>query len=213
MNPQNSGHDPYEFIMSSGKPEAKKPLGLNKLSNNKNSLVIKIGLIVSGAVVLMIVAAIVVNSLTGSKTNTADLQTLAATQTEIARVAGLGAEGGSTQQAVKNFAQSTQLALLTQQQTTVNVLGTEGVKLKGKQLAAAQDSTTDTKLQDASSSSTFDPVFIGIMKEKLSSYLTDLENYYKNSQNNTVKSMLQTDFQQTQLLQQQLPSATTSTSS
>ena len=75
-----------------------------------------------------------------------------------------------------------------------------------KKLSAALNAQTDTKLQAASSSSTFDAVFVGVMKEHLAAYLANLETYFKNATNNDVKLMLQTDFQQTQMLQQQLPS-------
>lgn len=153
----------------------------------------------------MIVAAIVINSLTGDKTNTADLQTLAATQTEIARVASKGTSGSSDTVAVRSFAVSTQLTMLTQQHATINFLATKNVKMNTKKLAAGLNSQTDAKLQAASSSSTFDSVFVGVMKDELAAYLANLETYYKNATNNDVKALLQNDFRQTQMLQQQLP--------
>jgi ribosomal protein L33 len=209
MNPQNSDQNPYDFIMNPNAPAPKKPLGLG----GKNAFLVKIGLIAGGAVVLMIVIAIVVNSLTGSKTNTADLEALAATQTEIVRVAAQGTGGSSSATNVKSLAISTQLTILTQQETTINYLSTKNIKLNSKKLSANKNAETDTKLQAASNSSTFDTVFVGVMKDQLASYLSDLETYYKNSQNSDIKAILKTDFQQTQLLQQQIPSTTTITSS
>ena len=202
MNPQNSDQNPYDFIMNPSAPGPKKPLGLG----GKNSFFVKIGLIAGGAIVFMIVATIVINSLTSDKTNTADLETLAATQTEIARVASKGISGSSNTVAVRSFAISAQLTMLTQQHATVNFLATKDVKMNTKKLSAALNAQTDTKLQAASSSSTFDAVFVGVMKEHLAAYLANLETYFKNATNNDVKLMLQTDFQQTQMLQQKLPS-------
>ncbi|HJP96821.1 MAG TPA: hypothetical protein VJ843_05640 [Candidatus Saccharimonadales bacterium] len=204
MNPQNSDQNPYDFIMNPGAAPAKKPLGLG----GKNSFFVKIGLIAGGAIVFMVVAAIVLNSLTSDKTNTTDLQTLAATQTEIARVASKGTSGSSSTVSVRSFAVSTQLSMLTQQQATVNFLATKNVKMSVKKLSAAVNSQTDAKLQAASNSSTFDTVFVSVMKDELSSYLSNLETYYKNATNSDVKAMLQNDFKQTQLLQQQIPSTT-----
>lgn len=204
MNPQNSDQNPYDFIMNPGAAPVKKPLGLG----GKNSFFVKIGMIAGGAIVFMIVAAMVVNSLTGDKTNTTDLQTLAATQTEIARVASKGTSGSSSTVSVRSFAVSTQLSMLTQQHATINFLATKNVKMNTKKLSAAVNGQTDTKLQAASSSSTFDTVFVGVMKEQLANYLANLETYFKNATNNDVKAMLQTDFKQTQLLQQQIPSTT-----
>lgn len=201
MNPHNSDQNPYDFIMNPGAAPVKKPLGLG----GKNSFFVKIGLIAGGAIVFMIVAAIVINSLTGDKTNTADLQTLAATQTEIARVASKGTSGSSDTVAVRSFAVSTQLTMLTQQHATINFLATKNVKMNTKKLAAGLNSQTDAKLQAASSSSTFDSVFVGVMKDELAAYLANLETYYKNATNNDVKALLQNDFRQTQMLQQQLP--------
>lgn len=202
MNPQNSDQNPYDFIMNPGAAPVKKPLGLG----SKNSFFVKIGLIAGGAIVFMIVAAIVINSLTADKTNTADLETLAATQTEIARVASKGTSGSSSTVTVRSFAVSTQLTMLTQQHATVNFLATKNIKMNTKKLSAAVNSQTDAKLQAASSSSTFDTVFVSVMKEQLAAYLSNLETYYKNATNSDVKAMIQTDFQQTQMLQQQLPS-------
>lgn len=202
MNPQNSDQNPYDFIMNPGAPKPKKPLGLG----SQNSFFVKIGLIAGGAIVFMIVATLVINTLTSDKTNTADLETLAATQTEIARVASKGTSGSSSTVSVRSFAVSTQLTMLTQQHTTVNFLATKNIKMNTKKLSAAVNGETDTKLQAASSSSTFDTVFLGIMKEQLANYLSNLETYYKNATNSDVKAMIQTDFQQTQMLQQQLPS-------
>jgi len=202
MNPHNSDQNPYDFIMNPGAAPVKKPLGLG----GKNSFFVKIGLIAGGAIVFMIVAAIVINSLTADKTNTADLETLAATQTEIARVASKGTSGSSSTVTVRSFAVSTQLTMLTQQHTTVNFLATKNIKMNTKKLSAAVNSQTDAKLQAASSSSTFDTVFVSVMKEQLANYLSSLETYYKNATNSDVKAMIQTDFQQTQMLQQQLPS-------
>lgn len=202
MNPHNSDQNPYDFIMNPGAAPVKKPLGLG----GKNSFFVKIGLIAGGAIVFMIVAAIVINTLTADKTNTADLETLAATQTEIARVASKGTSGSSSTVTVRSFAVSTQLTMLTQQHATVNFLATKNIKMNTKKLSAAVNSQTDAKLQAASSSSTFDTVFVGVMKEQLANYLSSLETYYKNATNNDVKAMIQTDFQQTQMLQQQLPS-------
>jgi len=202
MNPQNSDQNPYDFIMNPGAAPVKKPLSLG----GKNSFFVKIGLIAGGAIVFMIVAAIVINTLTADKTNTADLETLAATQTEIARVASKGTSGSSSTVSVRSFAVSAQLTMLTQQHATVNFLATKNIKMNTKKLSAAVNSQTDAKLQAASSSSTFDTVFVGVMKEQLANYLSNLETYYKNATNNDVKAMIQTDFQQTQMLQQQLPS-------
>ncbi|MGF7229144.1 MAG: hypothetical protein ACQR33_04125 [Candidatus Saccharibacteria bacterium] len=207
MNPDyQPEQSPYDFIMNQNKSAPKKPLNLVDPSS-KNGFLLKIGFIVGGVVLFMIITAIGVNLLTSSKTNTTDIVSLAETQAELVRVTGTLAAGQANDQTVKNVATNTALTLSTQQQKTVAFLATKGVKLTTKQLALKKDSTTDTQLQAATASSTFDTVFTQLLRKQLSSYTDDLQTYYKNATNTTVKTLLQQDYAQAQLLEAQIPNA------
>lgn len=206
--PENS---PYDFIMNPGTPPPKRPFTVD--TNSKNGFFIKIGLIVGGVIAFMVIAAVVINMLTGDKTNTADIQGLAQTQAEIVRVAGKATSGVANNQSVLNFATTTNLTVLTQQQNTIAFLKTKGIKMSTKQLSLKKNAATDTQLQAAQSSSTFDSVFLQVMQKELNSYSDDLQTYYKNATTNNVKKLIQDDYNQLQLLKAQMPTTLSSASS
>jgi hypothetical protein len=204
---------PYDFIMNPGTPPKKSPLALKVDPSSPKGFLFKIGLIVGGVVVFMIIAAVVVNMLTGDKTNTADITALAQTQAEIVRVSGKANSSTVTNQSLRNFATNTTLTMATQQTKTVALLQTKGIKMNVKKLSLKKDVNIDTELQAASSSNSFDSVFAQIMTKQLNSYTDDLQTYYKNASSNDIKKLLQEDYNQLQLLKTQLPSNLSPTSS
>ncbi len=205
MNPQQDpSGNPYDFIMNPGQPQKAGPGKLLSVGGG-NSFIVKLVMIIGGAIVLMIAVAILVNVLTGSKTNTTDLVTLAQTQTEIARVAGEGAAQGTTD-ATKNVAISTQLTISTQQAQLSKYLASVGKKVSPKDLGLKKNAQTDTQLTEAQANSTYDLVFGQVLTNQLNGYESMLKQYYATATSNTVKSLLATDYQQAQLLVEQIPS-------
>lgn len=210
MTAQYPDSNPYDFIMNPAAPPPKKPLGLG----GKNAFLVKIGLIIGGVVVLMIGAAVLLNMLTGSKTNTADLVDVAQTQQEIIRISTQASGGnGARDQALKNFAINTQLSVTTQQLRTLSYLASQNVKPKSKELGLKQSAETTKQLTNAIQTSTFDSVFRQIIATSLDSYASDLQKYYNNSSSNTVKALLKQDYEQIQLLKAQLPTSSSSSAS
>jgi len=207
MTAQYPDNNPYDFIMNPNAPTPKKPLGLG----GKNAFFVKIGLIVGGVIVLMVGAAIAINLLTGSKTNTADLLDIAQTQQEIIRISTQASSGsGARDQALKNFAKNTELSVTTQQLKTLSYLSSQGVKPKAKDLALKQSAETTKQLANAVQTSTFDSAYRQIIATNLDSYASDLQKYYNNSSNTTVRKLLKQDYEQTQLLKAQLPTSSSS---
>lgn len=207
MNPEyQPEQSPYDFIMKPDTPQPKRPLAIDPSS--KNGFLVKIGLIVGGVLVFMIIVTVGINLLTGGKTNTTDILSLVETQAELVRVTG-SLSGPANDQTVKNIAMSANLTLVTQQQQTTALLATKGVKVSVKELLLKKDATTDTQLQAATQSNTFDSVFTQILQKKLGSYTDDLQTYYKNATDSNVKKLLQQDYAQAQLLKTQIPSTTT----
>lgn len=204
---------PYDFIMNPGTPPKKSPLALKVDPGSPKGFLFKIGLIVGGVVIFMIIAAVIVNMLTGDKTNTADITSLAQTQAEIVRVSGKANSGTVTNQSLRNFATNTTLTMTSQQTKTIALLQTKGVKLSTKKLALKKNADIDTQLQAATASNSFDSVFAQIMSKQLNSYTDDLQTYYKNASSTDIKQLLQEDYNQVQLLKAQLPSSLTPTSS
>lgn len=201
MYPQDQpGGNPYDFIMNPGTNQQKRGL-----VGGGNSFVGKIVLIVGGAVVFMIVVAVLLSLFAGNKTNITDLTTLAETQNEIVRVAYIGTSGSATDQSVKNFATTTQFSVQTQQNQLVAYLGTLGTKVSAKQLGLKKDTTTDTKLNAALSNSTFDVAFTQELQNQLTDYAGTIKKMYAGSTSTKEKSLLKTDFEQVQLLLKQAP--------
>lgn len=209
MNPQYPEQNPYDFIMNPNQPPPKRVVDLN----GKNGFLLKIGLIVGGVIVVMIAVAIVMNMLTGSKTNTDDLKLLAQTQQEIIRVSSAAQNGnGIRDQALKNFAATAQLTTATQQSELVTYLAQNGAKMNVKQLGLKKDTQTDTQLSQAQATSTYDIAFKQIIRRSLTGYASEIQTNYNNASAGDVRSYLKKSYDQTQLLLQQLPAdSTTST--
>lgn len=201
-------NNPYDFIMNSGAPQPKRPIPLKVPTNGKNGFIVKIALIVGGAIIVLIAIMIGSSFLSSDDTNTTELTALAQTQNEIIRVATQGAQNGRDQ-ATKNFAVNTNLSVSTQQLRIVNYLAGKGTKLKPKELGMKESDTTTKQLSQAKATSTFDAAFLQIMQTSLDSYSNDLQKNYEKAGSSTVKKLLKADYEQTQLLRSQLPSSTT----
>jgi len=211
MNPQQQGYsapppasNPYDFIVTPGKPPKKKIMGSN------DSFVAKLVLIVGGTVILMIVIAVVVNLLIGGKTNVTDLIAIAETQQEIIRVATKNTT--ATDPTVIGVGLNTQLVLTTQQQKLITYLQTRGAKIGASTLASKKNATTDQQLQQATAANNFDNVFSQINIQELQGYVSSLKTSYINATSTKEKTILATDYNQAQLLLKQWPAPQQATS-
>jgi hypothetical protein len=199
MQPQqNTGQ--YDFFMNPEKPSRRNPLG------GGNSLGTRVGIILGGAVLLIIVIAVAASMFSGGGGNTPRLLIVAEDQNELARVAQLGAAQGVSQ-TTKNFAQSCYLTTMTAQQQLINFIATHGSKKPStKTLALKQNSATDTALGSATASSSFDTTFTTIMQTQISAYKNDIQTAYTNAGNASEKQMLSSDYNDAQLLLQEITS-------
>jgi hypothetical protein len=206
MHPQDN--NPYDFIMNPSAPPPKK--GLPIPGSNSNPFLVKIGLIVGGVIILMIAVTVALNLFTGGKTSTEEFQSLAQTQQEVIRVAEIG-DNDARSQSVKNAAKNIKLSVTTQQLKTLGYLSKNDITMKTKELELKTNSENDTKLDEANQTSTFDGVFLQVMRGILESYGSDLRKLYDTTSNADAKKIIKEDFEQTQLLSQQLPTNITTT--
>lgn len=206
MHPQDN--NPYDFIMNPAAPPPKKRLPLP--GSNSNPFLVKIGLIVGGVIVLMIAVTVLLNLFTGGKTSTEEFRSLAQTQQEVIRVAEIG-DNDARSQSVKNAAKSIKLSVTTQQLKTLSYLSKNDITMKEKELDLKVNTENDTKLDGANQTSTFDSVFLQVMRGILESYANDLRQLYDTTSNTQAKQIIKEDFEQTQLLSQQLPTNVTTT--
>lgn len=207
QQPGQLGHNPYDFILNPPKPTTKHPLGglpLPKVGGH--SLVAQIAVLIGGAVIVMIIIAIVVSALTGNNLNTTDLTNLAAEQAELIQIA---TTNGSTVTLSSNqqLAINAQLTLQTDTNSLLNFLATQGVKPSAKQLQADTSAATTVQLQNAQANSTIDTVFAQVMQNQLQTYAGSIKKDYNEATNPTLRKLLRTDYAQAELLLQEVPSA------
>jgi hypothetical protein len=207
MDPQQypNGQNPYDFILNP--PKAPKPSPLAKLPGGSNPFVLKIAVMVAGAIVLMIILGIISSLLSsGSKANATALTDIAQTQAELIRVSDQGINN-STQQSVKNLAITTKYTAKTQQNQLVNYMATQGIKVNAKQLTLKRNAQTDQKFTVAQQTSTFDTVFAKEMQTELQNYAATLKQLFSAATGENERNILSTDYTQAQLLISQVPSS------
>lgn len=174
-----------------------------------SSMVMRILVVVGGIFVLMIIAAILLQVIggSGSKFNKDAMLSVVQDQTEIARLGERGVTD-SVSQANKNFAITASLSMKSEQATLLKYLAENGYEPKEKALLLKASATTDTQLDSAKSSSTFDTVYTGIMKQSLQAYKQDLTTAYNSAKSDSAKSVLKQRYTVTDTLLVQLTGQT-----
>lgn len=191
--------DQYNFIVNPEQPSKGKLIG--KLGGNP--FIVKIGLIVGGAVVLMIVLAIVVSLLFGGKTNVDTIVSLAQSQQEIVRLSDMTKDSSS--QTIRNAAGNTRVSVQSHQNEWLNFLSAHKYTLDKKTLALKTDATNDARLQAAEQTSTFDSTYTDMMRSQLESYARAVQNAYQGSPSEAEREILTSHYDDTLLLLKQWP--------
>lgn len=181
----SNGHNPYEFIVNPNKPSRKRSFG-------KPTSKLQFGLIIGGAVALLIIAAVVMSSLK-PKGSTPGLIEIAERQQEITRVATAATQTATGQDA-KNFVATTYLVALSDQAQILGILKSHGIKLGTKQLATYQSTETDTLLANAATANNYDTAVVQSLSDQLQTYENLLQKTYKQTSNPTSQKMLQSCF-------------------
>ena len=189
----------YDFIMNPQKP-AKRKMGVGG-----DSFIFKILFIVGGAIIVMIVLAVVINLFFGGRTNVESLVTLAQDQQEITRLGELGDD--ATSRDVKNAAVNTTLSLKSQQGELLTYLGKRGREVKKEELALKEDSSADKRLETAKQASLFDSTYTNLMRTELTDYATALKSTYDGTTNAQQRDLLKKHYAGVQLLLKQWPPA------
>lgn len=187
----------YDFILNPAKPAKRSLFG-------GDPFIAKVLFLVGGAVVLMIVIAVVVNVFFGSKTNTSGLLGLTQNAQEIIRLSDEAKHADS--QDVKNAAINTKLTITSQQYTWLTFLAAHNAKPNPQQLSLKKDPAVDTKLTNAVQSSTFDKTYTQVMRTQLTAYATTLKNTYQAESNAQRRKTLSNQYDAVQLLLRQWPS-------
>lgn len=174
--------NPYDFITNPA-PDPKTP----KLGNSFKSRL----LIVAGAGVLLIMIASILGAVLSrsGKGDISGLKDIAAHQTELIRVAELGADKAQSTP-IRSLAYTTKLSVTTQHQKLVAYLGTRGVELTEVELAAHHDDSVDEELETAAGNNRFDEAFNEVLNQELTDYNNSMKTAYQSATSEKSKALL-----------------------
>lgn len=203
-NTGHSGHNPYEFIVA---PAQKKHRPFVMSLGGNMSFAKRIGLIVGGALLCMMVIALVLSAF-APKNNNLGLVGIAQRQQEILRLASqASAQAVSTD--TKNFMASVSLVISSDQQATISYAQTHGTKkIPTKTLDAKKDTKIDSLLTDAATAGTYDRIAVDTITSQLQTYEATLQTSYKQAKSNNAKKLLRSSFANAALLLKQAKSLT-----
>lgn len=193
QNNGHSGHNPYEFIVNPNTPKHRVGLA--------GSFGMKIGLLVGGAALLMIVIAVLMSAL-GPKSVMPQLTEIAQQQQEIIRIASDASDKASGTDTT-NFVTNVALSVTTSQNEVIAYATSHGQKLPPKVLALKQDAKTDTLLANAANAGTYDRTVASTLSDELTAYEGQLQKTYKATSSKKVKQLLQDCFTTASKLVQQ----------
>jgi len=174
------------------------PPGTVRIGSNRKRLFTFLG----GLSALVIVAAIFFSVIGGGGNNFTPVITIAQDQTELIRIAKLGATK-ATGQTTLNVAFNLQLSLTSAQQKLLSYLADNHIKLGTKQLALKQNAQTTKQLSDAVATSSFDSTFVTVIQSQLGTYAQALKTAYNTNPGPKGRQLLSAQYNGAQLLIEQ----------
>jgi hypothetical protein len=192
----------YGFIMEPPQ-STKRNFSLPSLGGSSSRLV-RIGVVLGGLLVLIIIFAIVKSLFSGGG-NTQALTAVAQEQQAMIHILTNGAGQDSQQQAVlsasdQNFAATAKASLTSAQQQLIDYMSINHKKVSDKALAQKVDPMIDQQLTAAAGNSTYDSTFKQVMQTKLTNYEKALRVAYQQTSGPKGRKLLSEDFQGAQLL-------------
>jgi hypothetical protein len=186
----------YEFFMNPTGPQ-RKPL-----FSGGSSFGFRIGLVVGGAVLLMVIMGVVV-SLIPSNLNGNELTALAQSQNGLFAICN-DALSNSKAQDTKNFASNCSISLTTEQTDLLAYTGKHGLKVGKKQLDLGVNAKTMEALKASIAASTYDETFSTAVQSQLTLYMAKIKATFRTAKSTEQKKLLSTEYTTAQLLQIQL---------
>lgn len=190
----------YDFIVNppqQGPPKGGLSiLGGGGTSNKKFFVIVGGGM---GLVILLLLFAFV---FTGGNANVDRAVGLVQTQGELARVSDKGSE--ATDGRLRYAATTAKLTINTHKQEWLAYLSGHGRQLSNEELAAKLDGNTDSTLDSAQQTGTFDSTFEQILDAGLRGYAAELLQVHSESSQAEVRDLAEAHLQQLELLVEQL---------
>ncbi len=197
--PSEPKPEQYDFIVNYGKhSHSNKLIALDNTSLKTRLLVTGIG-----GFVLIVIIWILVALLSSSTTSVSSpLTSIVKQQADIAQVS-LAAGQTATEQPTQNFAITTDLSLLSEQNAFVTYLRSLGSKPSSNDLQATPNSKTEASLRAAQNAGVYDQTYIAIAQSQLTTYEHSLQQAFANTNNLKERQLLSSAYNQAQLLMQQ----------
>lgn len=167
-----------------------------------NSFGLKIGFIVGGAVLLMVIVSVAL-SFIPNNFNGADLTALAQAQNGLYATCNDALTNSKTQD-TKNFASNCSISLTTEQADLVAYAGERGLKLDKKVLDLGVKAENKTALKASIAASTYDETFSTMAQSQLELYAAKIRATFKTAKSAEQKKLLTDEFATVQLLDIQL---------
>lgn len=168
----------------------------------------KIGVVLGGLLLLIIVFSIGRSLLSGSG-NTPALTSVAQEQQAMIHILANGAGPQNKQQATlsnnsQNFSATAQVSLASAQSQLIQYMANNHKKINAKTLSLKVSPATDQELATAASNSTYETTFKQVMQARLASYEKALQEAYKQANGPIGRKLLSDDFNGAELLRKQL---------
>lgn len=189
--PQEGANINYDFIMNPAQPAAKSGAGENKA--------LKMLLLVGGACAVLIVVLFVLVSVFSPSTSSAGLVGIVQRQQEIIRLAALG-QRESESESLKSLSYAIDLTVGTNQNSAVAYLTENDSVIPKEELGAKREAETDSQLETAKTTSTYDSALRELFIEQLTAYTSELQTAYKNTESDKQKTILNDSFTTAQAL-------------
>lgn len=189
--PQPAGQDyvktqnNYDFILNPNHAIPQKSFGGNKA--------LKLLVLVAAGVTVLIVALFIAISLLRPKPPTAGLLGIIQRQEEIVRLAKQG-ETQAESEDLKGLAYTIDLSISTNQDKTKQYTTDMGTKILPAELKLKREKATDTLLENAKTTSTYDSALRLVLEDQLTTYLKELQTSYKNASGKNLRTLLNENF-------------------
>ena len=190
----------YDFITNPEQPALKRSLpSLPGISPTAMRAVFAAG----GLFVLVILFVIIKGALSGTSNLTLFIG-VAQDQQELIHLAINTSQQQGLAVDNQDFAATAKLSLGSSQSAVVNYLANNGQKVDLKKLSLKVSTATDSQLTTAAAATTYDQTFQEIMKAKLTTYISDIQQTYQQTKGKKGRALLNDSYNQAQLLLSQL---------
>lgn len=212
--PKNAGNNLFQSSNPGGQPTGQDynfilnptpPVRSSRGVNLPNGMLGRIGLILGGLIVLVILIAII-SSLLKSPTNNSYYLSVLQDQQELIHISTEAASASDITGSNQNFVSTAGLSISSSSTQLQAYLSARGYKPSAKSLALKKSKAVDNELTNAENIGNFNSTFVSISKSQLNTYLGDLRLAYSKSSGKHIRSLLSSFYSQAKLLQTSISS-------